>query len=762
MSNFNKLSKIVFYCLITLLSTSEAQAIINSNKTMEDVAWGLYCPADVHVSCHTDLSDLSQYGWAYVHDYNGETYLYDPEVEYHLSSCNTGYITRTWSAQNQYSGHWHSCTQTIHVNSGSNGTFGYNDIYWPEPYLELEGCDPETDPYQLDPIYGPPTYNYIPCSHVGVSYSDRLFTVNSTCKKIIRTWKVIDWCQYNTQNQNGRFEFEQTIKIMDSTTPTYTCPSDITVSSQNCVDAFVQVDPVTVDAASCGGIYQITNLSPYSTEKGADISGTYPVGTTKVKVVISYGCGFKKNCWVDVTVAKDKPPVPYCSHSVVTALMPVDTDDDGLVDDGMVEIWAKDLDKGSRASCGHGPLTFSFSSDIDDQSRTFTCANAGRNPVQVWVTDRYGNQDWCLSYIEVQNNGANIPNCEPLNYNPHLNTPISALGTIQSTWQEALSAVDITLTDMDAWLPKYVNDTTYHLTVDTIYASNGDIALVEHASMEVISTQVRPTEHPTYTAISNDEGVFLFQEVLAEGASYMVKGKGPDFGVGTIDYFDANAIMSHILGYQSFQSPYEYLAADVNQDGEITTRDFIALFNHIKYGADLPVEKTWILLDKNYVFEKAEDALNYCPDEIHFSTQSDHVLGVDFIAVELGDITNRDIHSFDAADQPDLFDPKQGNALTDIGNNKNRSVFDAAEGAALKVFPNPFSEKLNITYHSPLSDEIEIRLFASDGQLLQLKKRSVAIGENLLDIRVDADYKGILLYSVTSSGESFSGRLIKH
>ena len=107
---------------------------------------------------------------------------------------------------------------------------------------------------------------------------------------------------------------------------------------------------------------------------------------------------------------------------IVTALMGVDTDFDGAVDNGMVELWAKDLNRGSYSKCVGGALRFSFSSDVNDMKRTFTCDDLGENQVKMWVTDATGEQSYCITTVTIQNNGANIPDChrkveEPENQN---------------------------------------------------------------------------------------------------------------------------------------------------------------------------------------------------------------------------------------------------------------------------------------------------------------------------------------------------------
>jgi len=109
--------------------------------------FSIHCPYDVTVSCTDEIWDLSIYGNANYHDYTGWHDAGTPVEHYYLNSCNSGYITRTWTVED-YNWNLHTCTQTITVSGGSN-PFGYDDIWWPHNYIELEGCNPSTHPSHM-------------------------------------------------------------------------------------------------------------------------------------------------------------------------------------------------------------------------------------------------------------------------------------------------------------------------------------------------------------------------------------------------------------------------------------------------------------------------------------------------------------------------------------------------------------------------------------------------------------------------------------
>jgi hypothetical protein len=69
----------------------------------------------------------------------------------------------------------------------------------------------------------------------------------------------------------------------------------------------------------------------------------------------------------------------------------------------MIEVWASDLNLGSFDNCP-GDLIFSFSPDVNDDNVLYTCDDLGQQPVEIWVTDAAGNQDFCETFIVVQDN----------------------------------------------------------------------------------------------------------------------------------------------------------------------------------------------------------------------------------------------------------------------------------------------------------------------------------------------------------------------
>ncbi|MDX1408450.1 MAG: hypothetical protein R3330_09965, partial [Saprospiraceae bacterium] len=92
-------------------------------------------------------------------------------------------------------------------------------VIWP--------CDVEysTCPEEIPVDY--PTVFDDNCTLIGVTYEDDVFEfVDGACRKILRTWTIIDWCQYDAETGAGLWQHVQVIKVLDSEGAQFTdCPS---------------------------------------------------------------------------------------------------------------------------------------------------------------------------------------------------------------------------------------------------------------------------------------------------------------------------------------------------------------------------------------------------------------------------------------------------------------------------------------------------------------------------------------------------------
>ncbi len=351
------------------------------------------CPHDVYVSCTTYNGNPYSYGQPTVNTHYPNVVIQEHPIEEHTNTCGIGYIIRRWTIHTPIGIYY--CTQRITI-SGSGGGFSYYDIQWPLDYTVNECHYNNLHPDQIPFPYNKPRWNNRPCSMIGIAYEDAVFVFGdylnpAGCKKILRTWKVIDWCTYNSYTGTGLWTYTQIIKVMDNVAPRFVvCPMDFTVGTfdNNCNGAYVNF-PIPVAIDNCTENVGITNNSPYSTLKGKDASGFYPLGTHIVRFLANDFCGNYDTCYVRVVVRDLKQPTPVCHFGLSTTLMM----------NGMVQLQAKMFDAGSYDNC-----TSRQNLRFDIFPSTFTCADRGEREVRLVVTDQSGNTDFCITFVRIQDN----------------------------------------------------------------------------------------------------------------------------------------------------------------------------------------------------------------------------------------------------------------------------------------------------------------------------------------------------------------------
>jgi hypothetical protein len=227
--------------------------------------------------------------------------------------------------------------------------------------------------------------------------------------------------------------------------------------------------------------------------------------------------------------------------------MPLDTDNDGKTDNGMVELWAKDLNKGSFSSCGFQPLKFSFSKDVNETSKTFTCDNIGSNMVQMWVTDSKGGQEYCLVEVIIQNNGANIPDCHP--------KPVAPVDPIYSQKGNVLTLTDTPLKDATMTLQykepiiKYTStyDTTETLELDSFINLSGYKLYRYITVLKITETKDSTVEYISKTVKTNADGKYLFDSLLVHDQKIEISGTYSDDKHKNIDNKDVELLTKFLL-----------------------------------------------------------------------------------------------------------------------------------------------------------------------------------------------------------------------
>jgi hypothetical protein len=254
-----------------------------------------------------------------------------------------------------------------------------------------------------------------------VAHKDLVFHfVDGVCSKILRTWSVIDWCQYDPYNpySPGIWEHVQVIKLIDHDKPQFENCKDTTVQGfESTCAGRVILDPQVWDICTpkdqLGYEYKVdihnNGYNDIIREGQPILDEVLPVGVHRVMWFVDDGCGNYSSCAFIVTVVDGKAPSPVCFAQLSTVVMPAG---------GMVTIWAKDFNASSYDNCtSPGKLKFSFSSDIYERSRTFNCDDVGVNNLQIWVTDQSGNQAYCNTWLTIGDNQSTCAGMNPITGN---------------------------------------------------------------------------------------------------------------------------------------------------------------------------------------------------------------------------------------------------------------------------------------------------------------------------------------------------------
>ncbi len=386
--------------MVMLTAISDCDTMVRNSCMVEvevqnKMAPRITCPIDLTISCDTfDISNLSKYGKAVATASCGVS-VKDTFVD-QRTMCNTGEVIRTFTATGSNS-MIVQCSQTITVIDTKK--FDESNIVWPR----------DTVFWDCHANYGPdrglyPKFDHVGCSkQIAWSYIDEVFNFrkNGKCKSILRTWKVIDWCNFNPKT-GPYWTHLQIIEVMDSVKPVITsCPKDTAIGNLGACTDSVLVNLESVTAIDCGGVMRITNDSKYAFSNGANATGrypSYPIGVHKITYTVYDSCGSTSTCSMTITVSDKKPPTPNCLYGLSFPLQKMSGGYIQMLD-------ARLLNNHSFDNCTkEKDLKISFSQDTNFKIMTFDCSNVGENIVEIWYTDEQGNQAFCKVNLLITDN----------------------------------------------------------------------------------------------------------------------------------------------------------------------------------------------------------------------------------------------------------------------------------------------------------------------------------------------------------------------
>ena len=586
----------------------------------------LTCPPNQTVNCDFifDVNNLdASFGSLDVGESCGPNII--PTVDSDIRDCGTGTLTRLFTAVDANGRELTHCKQVITFENLNPFSFD-TETQCPESEIFITDC---VDPSTLTPeSIGVPDFLPGQCDRIGADFDDQLFSFSNTsgnavCFKLIRTWTIIDWCQFNSNGTFRSWNCVQVVKVTDPSKPTarFTFNPDINFNDKG-VPVFSVFDcdggPASFDFTAEDGCTPPNDLQFSYTITGPDgktsepfngngaagtISGNFAVGSNTAHLTYYDNCGNSCTVYQEFIISNQKAPTAYCLSGVAVDIMPVSSTGGQVPDDGRIELWAADFDAGSSHPCGY-PVHLSFTEDINDRNRLFTCikTDALGNP----ILDVNGSQQSGIGMQEVRIYVSTI-------------TPDGSLVQTFCT------------TFVDVQNNHAVNPCPQFTTVNV----NGIISTETEQVVENVQVSLQGGNAEVYT---DSFGAYAFP-AMGTGGDYIVDpadNSAPLDGISTLDLV---MIQRHILGVEELNSPYKIIAADVNANNVVDGVDLVELRKLILgVYTELPENESWRFVDKGYVFNDALSPLDENFSEDYQISNLGQNMTIDFVAIKVGDV----------------------------------------------------------------------------------------------------------------------------
>ncbi|MDX2071462.1 MAG: GEVED domain-containing protein [Haliscomenobacter sp.] len=371
------------------------------------------------------------------------------------------------------------------------------------------------------------------------------------------------------------------------------CTNEVTLETQ-----FLMIAPLQTRDAGSMILYGTPRWSTKALGNGQFeiIVSNLPQGKHDLIVVVRDECGnLSEPTRIPFTVEDCKAPAPICINGLSTELMP---DGAGA---GMMTVWASDFVASKIYDCnGQGPETNTTGQKLVTKysinrvgspvveaqtSLALNCNDAGKTIlVELHAWDNAGNHDFCVTYIEVQDNRKVCGGSGNVD-----------LGSISGL-----------------------------ITTDEAEPLQG--------------AQVDLSGAATMQYNTPGAGTFAFNS-LTKGSDFSVSAQLDKDHINGVTTFDLVLIQKHILGVKPLEGAYRMIAADVNNSKSISTLDMIQIRKLIlQIDTKFNNVPSWKFVDAAYKFPDAQNPFTAeYPEIVNVNDLAGNVRA-DFIAVKMGDV----------------------------------------------------------------------------------------------------------------------------
>ncbi len=170
---------------------------------------------------------------------------------------------------------------------------------------------------------------------------------------------------------------------------------------------------------------------------------------------------------------------------------------------------------------------------------------------------------------------------------------------------------------------------------------------------EVEVSAINSTDNTTLSTLTGSNGGYLLENATSCD-NYLLTPYKNSFHVNGVTTFDLIKISNHILELELLNSPYKIIAADANNDGNVTTLDIVALRKLILFiDTELANNTSWRFVDANYAFNDPTQPLDEVfPESIEVTEITENNGLQNFVGLKIGDVNGNA--------NPDLFGGDEG------------------------------------------------------------------------------------------------------
>jgi hypothetical protein len=427
------------------------------------------------------------------------------------------------------------------------------------------------------------------------------------------------------------------------------------------------------------------------TTDGQALTITLPEGIESSKydhravMKVTDGCGIITSTTIYIQIVDVTAPIPYCVANTDVGVLPLSEE--------YIRLEARQFNLGSYDNCSNSSsLRYTFSSTMPDYDLTYndsirsaylllSCDElAGMDSiyVDVYVWDELDNYDYCTVQVDYLANCLVETCC------------LSISGKITSACGGNLNTLKVKVETFQAEFPI------------TITAS---------------------TEYKI--------------EYLKDDYDYTITVTKDDDYLNGVSTLDLVLMEKHILGQVLFDSPYQYIAADINYDGAVTTLDYV-LLEQLILGqvTELPKGQSWRMIDAKSI-PTLEEPFTFS-DTLVIEILGYDVYDADWIAIKLGDLNC--------------------SALTS-------GVVEEVEKGDLLLYPatqNPFTVETSFDFGQAEAGEVEVTIYTLTGSVVYQSRDWYGQGRHTVQLtHTMLSQAGTYFYAVSKAGQRRVQKVMK-